>query len=75
MIRIIYFIPELGYRTMDADTYEESLLLQEAISNVFADVICIVNFKSKDILNKCSDFQEHMDRIKGLLFEEDYQLH
>lgn len=72
MVRIIYYTPDLGYRIQDRSTHEEILNLQTSLSNTEADVICIVDFKNKVVSNKSSDFQEHLDRMDEILFEESY---
>jgi hypothetical protein len=72
MVRIIYYVPELGYRIQDRVSHAEILLLETSLKNANASVVCIVDFKNKFVSNKSSDFLEHMDRINPLLFEEHF---
>jgi hypothetical protein len=72
MVRIIYYTPDLGYRIQDRCTHEDILLLETSLKNAKADVICIVDFKNKVVSNKSSDFQEHLDRMDEILFEESF---
>jgi hypothetical protein len=72
MVRIIYYTPDLGYRIKDRSTHEDILDLETSLKNTEAEVICIVDFKNKLVSNKSSDFQEHLDRMDEILFEESY---
>jgi hypothetical protein len=72
MVRIIYYVPKLGYRIQDRASPAEILLLETSLTCANASVVCIVDFKNKLVSNKCLDFLEHMDRIDPLLFEADF---
>lgn len=72
MVRIIYHIPELGYRVLDRYTHEEILELEPSLKNANASVVCIVDFKNKIVVNKSSDFLEHRERMDEMLFDQDY---
>jgi hypothetical protein len=72
MVRIIYYVPKLGYRIQDRASHEEILLLEISLKSASATVVCIVDFKNKLVSNKSSDFLAHMDRIDPILFEPDF---
>jgi hypothetical protein len=63
---------DLGYRIQDRPSHNEILLLEVSLRNAGASVVCIIDFKSKIVSNKSSDFLEHMDKIEDNLFEEGY---
>ena len=72
MLRVIYYVPELGYRIKDRQTHQGILILEQTLANTEAEVICIIDFKNKIVSNRSSDFLEHMDRIHPILFSEDF---
>jgi hypothetical protein len=72
MVRIIYHIPELGYRVLDRDKHEEILRLEPSLKNANASIVCIIDFKNKLVTNKSSDFIEHRERMDDVLFDQDY---
>jgi hypothetical protein len=72
MVRIIYHIPELGYRVLDRYTHEEILRIEPSLKNANASIICIIDFKNKIVANKSFDFIEHRERMDDILFNKDY---
>ena len=69
MLRLIYFTSYLGYCFKDAISREEILQIQDKLQSTKADVICIVDLKDNITLNRCSDFQEHLNRLDHVLYD------
>jgi hypothetical protein len=69
MFRLIYFNPSIGYKAIDykQDTeYSEAELVAVSSS---AMIICVVDYRNKAILHKCSDFDIHREQIDQLIFD------
>jgi hypothetical protein len=72
VLRLIYHLPEIGYKMENSANQTEVLALEENLKEKEVEVICIVDLKTNYIFNKSSDFLEHMDRVNDRFFDWDF---
>jgi hypothetical protein len=69
MFRLIYFNPLKGYGTLDSDDDPQILVTGNLLRDNGVNVVCIVDYQQKLILNKSPDYNLHRDFIDDLIFE------
>jgi len=68
MYRIIYLNDQLVYEKFDSDNYNVIADYHMYLKKCSYKIICIVDYKIKVILNKCIDYQSHINNIDSYTF-------
>lgn len=63
MYRIIYLTDQLDYKNLDSDNYHIIADQHMHLKKSGCKIICIVDYSSGVVLNKCTDYQAHLPEI------------
>jgi hypothetical protein len=69
MYRLIYVTADSNYYTSDSETSSELVASEEILREQGFVVLCVIDYESRSISNKSSDYPEHRDRIDDLIFD------
>ena len=67
MYRIIYFNQQTGYRKFDSADYDVIAEQHMELKKHGCKIICIVDYSSNVVLNKCIDFKAHVQAVDRLV--------
>lgn len=69
MFRLIYFNASIGYKTIDYKAENAFSNAAQQVRDNDGQIICVVDYYRKSILNKCPDFEFHHDKIDRIIFD------
>jgi hypothetical protein len=69
MYRLIYFNRSIGYKSTDYKDDNQRIEAEQEAFDHNANVICIVDYYHKAILQKCLDFNMHREKIDHIIFD------
>jgi len=68
MYRLIYYVPEKPYGTIDCYSQIELIANEAILNSEQITVVCVVDYTKKVILNKCKYYDFHRELIDDLIF-------
>jgi hypothetical protein len=68
MYRIIYLTDHLVYKNFESDNYNTIADQHMHLKKCGCKIICLIDYKSNVILNRCPDYMSHIQEINKYVY-------